>query len=233
MQAYSVTNPLNSDEYYIVEYRPSEKYDSKIPDHGVLLWYIDYDDYLYKSKNAINKDENHQRVAVKKVLKSKQYYVDFSFVNRGGVAAVPGVYSVVLEGDRACFTTSSNLNISQCPVMSSSSQESSSSGETLSSSSAEEKIESSSSEKTLNVIADGYASMKKVQLHLDGCTMHIAFATSGKNTVALCDMQGRLLLQKTFSGKTASLYLGAIKKGGYVVRLGGKDFSENRKIVLE
>ena len=30
MQAYSVTNPNQNDEYYIVEYRPSEKFDSKL-----------------------------------------------------------------------------------------------------------------------------------------------------------------------------------------------------------
>ena len=136
MQAYSVTNPNQNDEYYIVEYRPAESYDSYIKSsiswsqrgNGVYVWYIDYDKTICVTNNNANGDINHQRVAIKAVQATKGYYADFSFVNKSGRASVPGVYNIVLDGnDRACFTTSQGMSLSACPEESSSSVASSSS----------------------------------------------------------------------------------------------------------
>ena len=136
MQAYSVTNPNQNDEYYIVEYRPAESYDSYIKSsinwnqrgNGVYVWYIDYDRTICMTNNNANGDINHQRVAIKAVQAAKGYYADFTYVNKNGKASVPGVYNIVLDGDeRACFTTSQGMSLSACPEESSSSVASSSS----------------------------------------------------------------------------------------------------------
>ena len=136
MQAYSVTNPNHNDEYYIVEYRPAESYDSYIKSslswnqrgNGVYVWYIDYDQKICVTNNNANGDINHQRVAIKAVQAAKGYYADFSFVNKNGQSSVPGVYNIVLDGDeRACFTTSQGMTLTACPEESSSSVASSSS----------------------------------------------------------------------------------------------------------
>ena len=136
MQAYSVTNPNQNDEYYIVEYRPAESYDSYIKSsinwnqrgNGVYVWYIDYDKTICVTNNNANGDINHQRVAIVAVQGAKGYYADFSYVNKNGKASVPGIYNIVLDGnDRACFTTSQGMSLTACPEESSSSVASSSS----------------------------------------------------------------------------------------------------------
>lgn len=136
MQAYSVTNPNQNDEYYIVEYRPAESYDSYIKSsinwnqrgNGVYVWYIDYDRTICMTNNNANGDVNHQRVAINSVLAANGYYADFTYVNKNGKSSVPGVYNIVLDGnERACFTTSQGMSLTACPEESSSSVASSSS----------------------------------------------------------------------------------------------------------
>lgn len=203
MQAYSVTNPNRSDEYYIVEYRPSEKYDSKLADNGMFVWYIDYDSRLYEDQNAINKDANHQRIAMKQNVKAGGNFLNLTFVNSNGRAKIPGVYSVVYEGgDRACFTTGSSLKISECPVESSSSAESSSS------------VKSSSS---TVAIAGMAAAGLQVRISVSGNTLEIAAPVAGEKTVRLFDMQGNLLLVKSFAGTALSAPLPGLEHGVYIV----------------
>ena len=156
LQAYSVTNPNQNDEYYIVEYRPAESYDSYIKNslgwgarssaNGVYVWYIDFDQKTCVTNNNANGDINHQRVAIVAVQGAKGYYADFSYVNKNGKASVPGIYNIVLDGnDRACFTTSQGMSLSACPEESSSSVASSSSEVSSSSVASSSSIARSSS----------------------------------------------------------------------------------------
>lgn len=145
MEAYSVTNPNQNDEYFIVEYRPAESYDSYIKNalgwgarssaNGVYVWYIDFDQKICVNNNNANGDINHQRVAIVAVQGAKGYYANFTYVNKNGKASVPGVYNIVLDGnDRACFTTAQGMSLSACPEEESSSSVASSSSEASSSS---------------------------------------------------------------------------------------------------
>ena len=145
MEAYSVTNPNQNDEYFIVEYRPAESYDSYIKNalgwgarssaNGVYVWYIDFDQKICVTNNNANGDINHQRVAIVAVQGAKGYYANFTYVNKNGKASVPGVYNIVLDGnDRACFTTAQGMSLSACPEEESSSSVASSSSEASSSS---------------------------------------------------------------------------------------------------
>ena len=245
MQAYSVTNPNHTDEYYIVEYRPSEKYDSRLGGNGMLVWYIDYDRSMYEDDNAINGDRSHQRVAMKQNVKAGGYYVDFSFVNGNGKAKVPGVYSVVYDGNaRACFTTSSDKKISQCPTESSSSAQSSSSvsssSEPLSSSSSRTRPSSSShavpgrsssSSAPVAIAGFGLADMQ-LRVSLSGSALHVSAPLAGEKTVRLFDMQGNLLLVRTFAGDALLADVSGLAGGVYVVHVAaGKTLQERVRVV--
>jgi hypothetical protein len=245
MQAYSVTNPNQNDEYYIVEYRPAESYDSYIKNsiswsqrgNGVYVWYIDYDKTICVTNNNANGDINHQRVALKSVLAAKGYYVDFTYVNKNGTSSVPGVYNIVLDGDdRACFTTSQEISLTACPeessssVASSSSEvnssdtevESSSSEESSSSqveaeSSSSEMLESSSSE-TVGIAAN-VGAVPQVQMVLEGGLLHVQTEISGLKGLQLFDLQGHLLQSEKFSENSTTLEIGKFSRGKYIVRL--------------
>ena len=204
MQAYSVTNPNQNDEYYIVEYRPAESYDSYIKSsinwnqrgNGVYVWYIDYDRTICMTNNNANGDINHQRVAIKAVQAAKGYYADFTYVNKNGKASVPGVYNIVLDGnERACFTTSQGMSLTACPeessssVASSSSIASSSSAARSSSSSIARSSSSVKSSSSQTVVKS--SSSEKLESSSSSAIMGIA-ATASMSQVQFLQ-EGRLL----------------------------------------
>lgn len=228
MQAYSITNPNFNNEYYIIEYRPAEKYDAYVdtrmtaPRNGVYVWYIDYNKSLYETKNNINGDISHQRIALNKVLEAGGYYVDFLYVNKDGVPAVPGVYNFVFDGERrVCFTTSPDLSLEECPEDSTQEDESSSSEESSSSSaeisSSSEAPESSSSE-TVGIAAN-VGSVPQVQMVLEGGLLHVQTEISGLKGLQLFDLQGHLLQSEKFSENSTTLEIGKFSRGKYIVRL--------------
>ncbi len=221
MQAYSVTNPNRTDEYYIVEYRPSEKFDLKLPSSGMLVWYIDYDSRLYEDENAINKDANHLRIAMKQNVKAGGYFADFSFVNAGGRANVPGVYSVVYDGnERACFTASGSLKISECPVESSSSVESSNSAGSSSSVASSSGMSSSGISSSTVAIAGDAAAAPQVRMSVSGNTLEITAPFVGEKTVRLFDLQGNLLREFSFAGNAFAMGLWGLPRGTYIASVG-------------
>ena len=245
MQAYSVTNPNQNDEYYIVEYRPAESYDSYIKNsiswnqrgNGVYVWYIDYDKTICVTNNNANGDVDHQRVALKSVLAAKGYYADFTYVNKNGTSSVPGVYNIVLDGnDRVCFTTSQEISLTACPEESSSSVASSSSeinssdtevesSSSEESSSSQDDAESSSSEMLepgLSSTVTGIVSVvaaPQVQFSLEGRQLHVQTDVAGLKELRLFDLQGHLLHSEKFSGNSTSLEIGKFSRGKYIVRL--------------
>lgn len=251
MQAYSVTNPNQNDEYYIVEYRPAESYDSYIKNsiswnqrgNGVYVWYIDYDKTICVTNNNANGDINHQRVAINAVLAAKGYYADFTYVNKNGKSSVPGIYNIVLDGDdRACFTTSRGMSLTACPeessssVVSSSSEQkssssvASSSSANIESSSSGVNVEQESSSSAVMSVVDAGATVPQVRYSLEGRMLHVLANVSGLKTVRLFDMQGRLLYSEKFFGSVATLDLDNMGRGAFVVRLTVGNFTSQRKL---
>lgn len=53
----------NADEYFIIENRQQNGWDSFVPGHGMLLWHIDYDAQAWTS-NTLNNDPAHNRVDI-------------------------------------------------------------------------------------------------------------------------------------------------------------------------
>ena len=226
MQAYSISNPLQTDEFYVVEYRPAEKYDAYVRPtswgqrvNGVYVWYIDYDRETFVVYNNANGDRSHQRVAVNAVLAAGGYYADFTYVNRGGSASIPGIYNIVFDGEnRACFTTSQSIPLTECPVDSSeievsSSSEFSSSSEVSSSSEAE----SSDSEGGSEWMLDGRVVADLVHVQLEGRSLHVLADIQGKKSLGLLDLQGRVLLRSDFTEPAADLELKMLPHGRYIV----------------
>lgn len=125
MHAYSITNPKDEDEYYIIEYRPAVGFDSKISEseysgvqgkNGVFVWYVDYDETAFL-KNDPNPDPDHMHIDIKQVLDRKNtYYADFSFKRKDAKSSFTGIYDLKVYGDSlVCFVLSQDEDVTPCP----------------------------------------------------------------------------------------------------------------------
>ena len=61
--AYKIVNDANPDEYYVVEYRDTVRWNHFLPASGMLVLHIDYLASAWED-NVVNNDPNHQRVSV-------------------------------------------------------------------------------------------------------------------------------------------------------------------------
>lgn len=218
MQAYAVSNPNHPNEFYLIEYRPAVGYDSKIEKssysgqqgkNGVFIWYFDFDETVFASNNP-NKDVNHQRAEVRAVLnKSQEYFSNFSFVNKGGVANVDGIFNVVFDGDdRVCFTVKRSKTLDKCPDIASSSSVAESSSSVASSSSlaiSSSSIEYSSSSSFGFVGLYGRHMASRMQMHLSRGILNVEIPMSGKKTLRFYDAIGNMVGMHSFAESSASV----------------------------
>lgn len=151
--AYSVTNPDNPNEMFLLEYRTRKKWDSGQINSGMLIWHIDYDASVWSSK-TINNDGDHMHVDIEEAWPETSKYAAAS-------DPFPGSKKVT-EFNQFIFWDGRNMNIKlsditesadkeyvtfnvTMTVTSSSSAESSSSSELSSSSAVSSSSEGSSS----------------------------------------------------------------------------------------
>lgn len=59
--AYSITNPMEPNEFYLIECRNQTGWDKYIPGEGMLIWHVDYDAEIWLN-NSVNNSKSHQRV---------------------------------------------------------------------------------------------------------------------------------------------------------------------------
>ena len=59
--AYIIYNDANTNEYYLLENRQLEKWDTYTGGHGMLVTHIDYDETAW-TENEVNNDKNRQRI---------------------------------------------------------------------------------------------------------------------------------------------------------------------------
>ena len=156
--AYSVTNPENPNEMFLLEYRTRKKWDSGQINSGMLIWHIDYVASVWSNK-TINNDGDHMHVDIEEAWPETSKYAAAS-------DPFPGSKKVT-EFNKFIFWNGRDMNIAlsditesadkeyvtfnvTMTVTSSSSEESSSSSELSSSSSVSSSSsigqESSSSE---------------------------------------------------------------------------------------
>lgn len=62
-KAYRVSVPGNDNEYYVLENRQQKGWDAYLPGHGMLMWHIDYDYFVWLA-NTVNTVASHQRVDI-------------------------------------------------------------------------------------------------------------------------------------------------------------------------
>ena len=68
-------------------------------------------------------------------------------------------------------------------------------------------------------IVDAGAAVPQVHYSLEGRMLHVLADVPGVKNVRLFDMQGHLLHAKSFTGNAATLDLGNVSRGAFVVRL--------------
>lgn len=69
-KAYVIPTP-KSNEYFILENRQQNKWDTYIPGHGMLVWHIDYNESVWKSNN-VNNTSSHQYVDIEEADNDKR-----------------------------------------------------------------------------------------------------------------------------------------------------------------
>ena len=224
--AYSVTNPSNKDEYFIVEYRPAKGYDAGVingPDYaynGVWVWYIYYEAQAWEMNN-VNGMDDFNRVDIKTSLVNGLPWAKDSYsplvYRAGSKSPVPGVFNFVKSGDTlACFTLDASVEVKECGVrppassssVSSSSQSSSSQAE--SSSSAEVPPSSA-------MFAAGTQVLPRFALSLEGRHLAVTADVAGAKTVRIFDMQGNEVMRAGFVGASATVDLSALAHGHFAV----------------
>lgn len=62
-QAYKIVNDKNPNEYYMLEYRVKESWDTYMPGEGMMILHVDYDANAWY-RNTVNNDANHQRMTL-------------------------------------------------------------------------------------------------------------------------------------------------------------------------
>lgn len=204
--AYKIPVSGRPDEWFILENRQLTKWDSYLPNHGMLIWHIDYVASVWNS-DRVNDTENHQYVDIVEAgnLVVTSYNDGFKathlkddsfpgsqnitsygpFKSWGGVDLGVSLYGIMEEENDVCFTTQSGVKVSTCKVASSSSSAVvvSSSNEISTVPSSSSAVASSSSDKT-----------EAVHLNIDQ-------DSNALKNVAVFDMLGNKLLSKDFRGE--------------------------------
>ena len=202
-QAYSVTNPSNTDEYFIVEYRPSKGFDTGITRgqarayNGVWVWYVYYEEKAWRMNN-VNGMDGFNRMDIKASLvngsnSSKSSYSPMVYKS-GAAAPLTGVYNFVKSGDSlVCFTLDASTTVKECARPESSSMMGTSSAAEESSSSV---AQSSSSSEALPPSSSAVASSSSVVPESSTAVISPSLdvaAGSETHFFRIFDMQGRPL----------------------------------------
>ena len=73
-------------EYFIIENRQREGWDAFLPGHGLLVWHIDFDQYLW-DYNEVNNDPKHQRVDIVEADPSSNTHAKDCFPGRSNITS--------------------------------------------------------------------------------------------------------------------------------------------------
>lgn len=161
---------VGKDEWFVFENRQMVKWDSALPNHGMLVWHIDYSQKTWDD-DVLNDDPAHQRVDVVEAGNKRvtEYYDGFGSYGGGnltddpfpgsqnvtqlaplkswsGTQLLSGIFNITEKNSNVCFSTNQSVSVGSCEIAASSSSvaEISSSSEPKSSSSSEQRRSSSS-----------------------------------------------------------------------------------------
>lgn len=130
--AYKVPVKGESDEFWILENRQLKGWDKNLPNHGMLIWHIDYDEEPWWG-DIMNDDEMHQRIDVVEAgdIKVETYYDGFEpthqlddpfpgsmnvtsfagFQSWAGVDQGIALYHITEVNENIYFTTKEDVNV--------------------------------------------------------------------------------------------------------------------------
>ena len=157
---------IGRNEWYVLENRQKVGWDAALPNHGMIIWHIDFNQTFWE-RDSLNDVPGHQRIDVVEAGDKRVTSYDDGFVATGGGRHLtddpfPGsqnvtefgpfaswngsgvdmrLYSITEKNGNICFATKSGVTVSDCEFVRSSSSvaviESSSSSESKLSSSVE------------------------------------------------------------------------------------------------
>ena len=189
--AYSVTNPQNPNELFMMEYRTKKEWDRGIPSSGMLIWHIDYVDSIWKS-NRLNIDSTHMHVDIVEAIPEKGSYgtTEDPFPGTGNVT----------DFSNFVFWTGDSMKIALSDITESPDSEyvTFSVDMTVKSSSSSETVASSSSEHPVFVTPP--APLSNIQVRVHHGRIYIHAPQQGQKTVRLFSPIGALLFEATMDG---------------------------------
>ncbi|MCQ2096723.1 MAG: M6 family metalloprotease domain-containing protein [Fibrobacter sp.] len=140
--AYKIPVSGNADEWFVLENRQLKKWDAYLPNHGMLIWHIDYV-YSVWYGDKVNDTEDHQHVDVVEAgnlpvtsysdgfksthlkddpFPGSQNVTSFAgFKSWAGVDQGVKLYNITEKNGNICFATASGVDVGDCAVVSSSS----------------------------------------------------------------------------------------------------------------
>jgi hypothetical protein len=227
--AYSITNPENSDEIFLLEYRTRKNWDKGQQNSGILIWHIDYVLSVWSSK-TINNDGNHMYVDIEEAVPNSGKMASASdafpgtgnirefkdFVFWDGSRAEVRIYDIAEAEDKSYATFNVDMEgvSSSSGAVSSSSEESSSSSNEQSSSS---KVELSSSSSATTFVGKTVAATE-VFVERQGNSISVQLSRHGKNTVRLLGLNGNVVYKESFEGNGTRVPLsGSLGKQTFIL----------------
>ena len=233
----------NNHEFFVFENRQKGKWDSRLPNHGMLIWHIDFDVRAW-SGGRLNDSAAHQRVDIVEAGTLKvpttnngnfttKELIDDPFPGSQNVTeygtiytwdnkkAVNAIYSIVEKDSLICFTLNplATIEDGDCVYV-----ENSSSSQAVSSSSAERKSSSSqavsSSSERRTFTHQGVQMAAGIRIATEGRSLLISSADIGLKTIHVFDVQGQTLATASFTGSEYRLPLHSnTNKGPHVVQV--------------
>ena len=198
--AYSITNPENRDEMYLLEYRSNKGWDVGQKNSGMLIWHIDYVDSIWTT--MVNSKEWHMHVDI---IEAKENNFDSSPSD-----VFPGSANVT-EFNKFVFWNGLDMNITLSDITESPDKEYVTFNVTMGEPFRTE-IESSSStvvifrpySETRPVSASSIAVSKNWRQHIrvisQNGMVRIATPLLGTKAVRMFSLNGQLLFETTMDG---------------------------------
>ena len=83
--ALRLQNPKNRNEFFLMEYRSNSKWDSGLPNHGMLIWHIDYKQSAWDSAKVNTAERQHIYLVRADGITSKNSFPGDAFPGRDRV----------------------------------------------------------------------------------------------------------------------------------------------------
>lgn len=236
--ARQLKNPTDESEFFILEYRNKNKWDKALPNHGMLIWHIDYKKDVWESATINNTEHQHVDIieadgvanknsqtadvfpgTTKKKVASFNKFITWDEVNLGyqlDNISESTDYSYITFNVRKITSETDSTEISSSSGTddnsSSSQEESSSSTVQESSSSTPEELSSSSLEESSSSTTENSSSSEDVTFFVSGNQLHTHSNISGLKTLHIFSLNGQLLEKMQFEGNNLPLNLKKYKQ---------------------